>query len=33
MRKEVSSEQWGVLYETATRIKELKPWKSFGIWI
>ncbi len=29
MRKEASLEQWKVLYETATRIKELKPWEKF----
>jgi hypothetical protein len=29
MRKEASLEQWKVLYEAATRIKELKPWELF----
>jgi hypothetical protein len=29
MRKEASLEQWKVLYEVATRIKELKPWELF----
>lgn len=29
MRKEASLEQWKVLYEVATRIKELKPWEKF----
>jgi hypothetical protein len=29
MRKEASLEQWKVLYEAATRIKELKPWEMF----
>lgn len=29
MRKEASLEQWGVLYEAATRIKERKPWEKF----
>ena len=29
MREEASLGQWKVLYETATRIKELKPWKKF----
>lgn len=29
MRKEASLEQWAALYETATRIKELKPWEKF----
>lgn len=29
MRKEASLEQWRILYETATRIKELKPWEKF----
>ena len=29
MRKEASLEQWRVLYEVATRIKELKPWEKF----
>lgn len=29
MRKEATLEQWKVLYETATRIKELKPWEKF----
>lgn len=29
MREEASLEQWKVLYETATRIKELKPWEKF----
>lgn len=29
MRKEASLEQWKVLYEAATRIKELKPWEKF----
>lgn len=29
MRKEASLEQWGALYEVATRIKELKPWEKF----
>ena len=28
MRKEASLEQWKVLYEAATRIKELKPWEK-----
>ena len=27
MRKEASKEQWKILYEEGTRIKELKPWK------
>lgn len=29
MRKEASLEQWGALYETATRLKERKPWEKF----
>jgi hypothetical protein len=29
MRKEASLEQWKVLYEAATCIKELKPWEMF----
>ena len=29
MRKEASIEQWKTLYETATRIKEMKPWEKF----
>lgn len=29
MRKEASLEQWGTLYEVATRIKEQKPWEKF----
>lgn len=29
MRKEALLEQWKVLYETATRIKELRPWEKF----
>lgn len=29
MRKEATLEQWGVLYEAATRIKEYKPWEKF----
>lgn len=29
MRMEASLEQWKVLYEAATRIKELKPWEKF----
>lgn len=29
MRKEASLEQWRVLYEVATRIKERKPWEKF----
>ena len=29
MRQEASLEQWKVLYEAATRIKELKPWEKF----
>lgn len=29
MRKEASLEQWRVLYEAATRMKELKPWEKF----
>lgn len=29
MRKEASIEQWKILYETGTRIKELKPWEKF----
>lgn len=29
MRKEATLEQWGVLYEAATKIKELKPWEKF----
>lgn len=29
MREEASLELWKVLYETATRIKELKPWEKF----
>lgn len=29
MRKEASLEQWKELYETTTRIKELKPWEKF----
>lgn len=29
MRKEASLEQWRVLYEAATRIKERKPWEKF----
>lgn len=26
MRTEATIEEWGRLYETATRIRELKPW-------
>ena len=33
MRTEASLQQWKVLYEAATRIKELNHGKSFGIWI
>lgn len=29
MRKEATLEQWKVLYEAATRIKERKPWEQF----
>ncbi len=29
MREEATLEQWKALYETATRIKELKPWEKF----
>ena len=29
MRKEASLGQWGALYETATRIKAIKPWEKF----
>ncbi len=29
MRREASLEQWKVLYEVATHIKELKPWEKF----
>ena len=29
MRKEATLNQWRVLYETATRIKEKKPWETF----
>ncbi len=29
MRKEASIEQWKKLYETASCIKELKPWEKF----
>lgn len=29
MRKEASLEQWRVLYEAATKIKERKPWEKF----
>lgn len=29
MRKEASLEQWGVLYEAASKIKERKPWEKF----
>lgn len=29
MRKEASLEQWRILYEAATKIKELKPWEKF----
>lgn len=29
MRNEATLEQWGALYEAATRIKELKPWDRF----
>ena len=29
MRKEASLEQWKILYETTTRIKELNPWEEF----
>lgn len=29
MRKEATLEQWGALYEAATRIKEKKPWEKF----
>ena len=29
MRKEASIEQWKILYEAGTRIKELKPWEKF----
>jgi len=28
MRKEAVLEQWKALYETTTRIKELKPWEK-----
>lgn len=29
MRKEASLQQWGALYEAATRIKGLEPWETF----
>ena len=29
MRTEATLEQWKVLYEAATRIKDLKPWETF----
>lgn len=29
IRTEASLEQWGILYEAATRIKERKPWEKF----
>ncbi len=29
MRKEATLEQWSALYETATRIKERRPWEKF----
>ena len=29
MRTEASLEQWRLLYESATRIKERKPWEKF----
>lgn len=29
MRKEASAEQWKNLYETATRLGEMKPWEKF----
>ena len=29
MRKEASLEQWGTLYEVATRVKAQKPWEKF----
>lgn len=29
MRKETTLDQWKVLYEVTTRIKELKPWENF----
>ena len=28
MRKEASLEQWKILYEAATKIKEQKPWEQ-----
>lgn len=30
MRKEATLEQWRALYEAATKIKERKPWETFG---
>ena len=29
MRKEATLKEWEKLYETATRIKERKPWEKF----
>ena len=29
MRKEATLQQWGALYEAATKIKELQPWENF----
>ena len=29
MRKEATLQQWGALYEAATKIKELQPWETF----
>lgn len=29
MRKEATIEQWKALYESATRLKEMKPWEKF----
>lgn len=29
VREEAALEQWKILYETTTRIKELKPWEKF----
>lgn len=29
MRKEAAISEWSLLYETAARIKELKPWEKF----
>ena len=29
MRKEATIEQWKELYESATRLKSMKPWETF----